>query len=124
MKRISSISIIALISVLALSSVGMSATKTQPADKRFTLTGRVLSVDRKAGTMLVNDQWSEKLYLVKVPDGTTFKITFGIHMNRAEAGIWLVNPNDHVNVECRRSTQERLAKLEDGRQAILLIANR
>ena len=122
MKRISSISIIALISVLALSSVGMSATKT--TDKRFTLTGRVLSVDRKAGTMLVNDQWSEKLYLVKVPDGTTFKITFGIHMNRAEAGIWLVNPNDHVSVECRRSTQERLAKLEDGRQAILLIANR
>lgn len=124
MKRISSISIIALISVLALSSVGMSATKTQATDKRFTLTGRVLSVDRKAGTMLVNDQWSEKLYLVKVPDGTTFKITFGIHMNRAEAGIWLVNPNDHVSVECRRSTQERLAKLEDGRQAILLIANR
>jgi hypothetical protein len=122
MKRISSISIIALISVLALSSVGMSATKT--TDKRFTLTGRVLSVDRKAGTMLVNDQWSEKLYLVKVPEGTTFKITFGIHMNRAEAGIWLVNPNDHVSVECRRSTQERLAKLEDGRQAILLIANR
>ena len=124
MKRISSISIITLVSVLALSSVGMSATKTQQTDKRFTLTGRVLSVDRKAGTMLVNDQWSEKLYLVKVPDGTTFKITFGIHMNRAEAGIWLVNPNDHVSVECRRSTQERLAKLEDGRQAILLIANR
>ena len=124
MKRISSISIVALISVLALSSVGMSATKTQPTDKRFTLTGRVLRVDRKAGTMLVNDQWSQKLYLVKVPDGTTFKITFGIHMNRAEAGIWLVNPNDHVSVECRRSTQERLAKLEDGRQAILLIANR
>jgi len=124
MKRISSISIIALISVLALSSVGMSATKTQPTDKRFTLTGRVLSVDRKAGTMLVNDQWSEKLYLVKVPDGATFKITFGIHMSRAEAGIWLVSPNDHVSVECRRSTQERLAKLEDGRQAILLIANR
>lgn len=124
MKRISSIFLIAVISVLALSSVGMSSTKTYPTDKSFTLNGRVLSVDRKAGTMLVNDQWSEKLYLVKVPDGVTFKITFGIHMNRAEAGLWLVNPKDHISIECRRSTQERLARLEDGRQAILLIANR
>jgi hypothetical protein len=124
MKRISSISIIALISVLALSSFGMSATKTQRTDKRFTLSGRVLSVDRKAGTMLVNDQWSEKLYIVKVPDEKTFMITFGIHMNRAEAGIWLVNPKDHVSIECRRSTPERLAQLEDGQQAIVLIADR
>ena len=124
MKRISSIFVMTLISLIALSSVGMSATKTHRTDKIFTLRGCVLSVDHTAGTMLVNEQWSEKLYLVKVPDGVTFKITFGINMNRTEAGIWLVNPKDHVSIECRRPTSERLARLEDGRQAISLIADR
>lgn len=124
MKRISSLFAIAVISLLSFSTLGMSATKTERGSKIFTIEGRVLRVDTKARTMLVDDQSSDKLYLVTVPQGKTFKVTFGLAMNRAEAGIWQVNSNDRVRIECKRSASEHLARLEDGRQAIVLIAAR
>lgn len=122
MKRISSLFAIAVISVLAFSSFGMSATKTDRGSKYFTLNGRVISVDQKARTLLVDERSSDKLYLVTVPDGKTFKITFGLHMNLAQAGIWQVHPKDRVRIECKRPGSEHLAQLEDGRQAIVVIA--
>jgi len=124
MKRISSLFAIAVISVLACSSLGMSATKTDRGGKYFTLSGRVISVDQKARTLLVDDTWSNKLYLVTVPEGKTFKITFGLHMNLAQAGIRQVHPKDKVRIECKRPDSEHLAQLEDGRQAIVVIVAR
>ena len=124
MKRISSLFAIAAISVFAFSTLGMSATKTERGGKIFTLEGRVIRVDQKSRTMLVDDQSSDKLYLVTVPQGKTFKVTFGLSMNRAEAGISQVHSNDKVRIECKRSASEHLARLEDGRQAIVLTAAR
>jgi hypothetical protein len=124
MKRISRLFAVAVISVFAFSSLGMSAPKANRGSKSFTLNGRVISVDRKAQTLLVDDFSSDKLYLVTVPDGKTFKITFGLHMNLAQAGIWQVHPKNNVRIECKRSASDHLAQLEDGRQAIVVIASR
>jgi hypothetical protein len=74
--------------------------------------------------LLVDDFSSDKLYLVTVPDGNTFKITFGLFMNLTQAGIWQVHPKDSVRIECKRSATDHLAQLEDGRQAIVVIASR
>ena len=122
MKRVSGFFAMAVISVLAFSSLATSATKTDRVGKAFTLNGSVIRVDQKARTLLVDDKSSDKLYLVKVPNGKTFKITFGLHMNLAQADISQVHPNDRVRIECKRSASEHLARLEDGRQAIVLIA--
>lgn len=124
MKRMPSVIAMAVISVLAFSSLAISAPKTDRGSKHFTLDGRVIRVDQKARTLLVDDRSSDSLYLVKVPDGKTFKITFGLHMNLAQADISQVHPNDRVRIECKRSASEHLARLEDGRQAIVVIAGR
>lgn len=124
MKRVSSLFAIAVISIMAFSTLGIASTKPERSSKRFSLEGRVVHVDQKARTMLVVDQASDNLYLVTVPKGKTFKITFGLFMNLAEAGISQVRSNDKVRIECRRRASEHLAQLEDGRQAIVVIAAR
>ncbi|HWO01882.1 MAG TPA: hypothetical protein VNS63_21700 [Blastocatellia bacterium] len=124
MKRMPSVIAMAVISVLAFSSLAISAPKPDRGSKHFTLDGRVIRVDQKARTLLVDDKSSDKLYLVKVPDGKTFKITFGLQMHLAQADISQVHRNDRVRIECKRLASEHLARLEDGRQAIVVIAGR
>ena len=84
MKRTTQrIAAVAVTLVLALSTVAMAAPKSQ-GSKHITVEGRVLEVNREARTLLVSDQWSKKLYLVYIPKGETFKITFGMNMRTAE----------------------------------------
>ncbi|HLF83356.1 MAG TPA: hypothetical protein VI837_04195, partial [Blastocatellia bacterium] len=66
--------------VLAFATLAVSAPKSERARKYLTIEGRVLQVNRTARTLLVDDYWSKKLYLVNVPEGESFRITFGMNM--------------------------------------------
>ncbi len=120
MKRITQRSAaLAMTLVLALATIAMSAPKSERAGKYLRIEGRVLQVNQKARTLLVADSWSDKLYLVNVPKGETFQITFGINMKLAEPGLWEVHRNDRVSMRCIRAA-DHLARLEDGRQVVVL----
>lgn len=106
--------------VLSLATVAISAPKPDRAGKRLTISGRVLQVDQKARALLVADSWSEKIYLVSVPKGETFQITFGLYMKVSEPELWQTRRNDRVHIRCIRS-QEHLAQL-DGRQVVAATA--
>jgi len=106
--------------VLSLATVALSAPKSESAGKRLTVSGRVLQVDQKARTMLVADNWSDKIYLVTVPKGETFRITFGLYMNVSEPELWQTRRDDRVRIRCIR-TQEHLAQI-DGRQVLAATA--
>ena len=121
MKRITQSAALAVTLVLALGTLAMSAPKSERASKYLTVEGRVLQIDQKARTLLVADMWSDKLYLVNVPKGETFKITFGLNMNVAAAELWHARRNDRVRMYCIRD-QEHLAQLDDGRQVVVMTA--
>ena len=123
MKRISNLFVIAVISIIGLSSLGMSAPKAHRS-KSFTLEGRVISIDRKARTLLVDDQSSDKVYLVTVPEGKSLKVKFGLQMNLAEARFDQVRRKNTVRIVCRRPATDAISKLEDGTEAIAAIAER
>jgi hypothetical protein len=110
--------------VLALASLAMAAPKSEHSRKYLTISGKVLQVNTEARTLLVSDYWSKKLYLVKVPKGETFRITFGMNMNKAESGISDVRRNDRIRLRCIRADKEHLARLADGREvAVVTVTN-
>lgn len=119
MKRITQSAALVVTLVLALGTLAMSAPKSERARKTVTIDGRVLQIDQKARTMLVDDYWSKKLYLVNVPEGATFKITFGLNMRLGTPELWQAHKNDRVHIRCIRN-QEHLAQLEDGRKVVLM----
>ena len=124
MKRITQRSAaLTLTLVLAFAAVAMGAPKSERTSKYLSISGRVLQINEKARTMLVADTWSPKLYLVNVPKGETFKITFGMNMKRSEAAFEDVHRNDRVSVRAIGG-EEHLARLDDGRQVVLLTASR
>src|SRR2546426_10410575 len=99
MKRITQRSAALVVTlVLTIATVAMSAPKSQRASKYLDIDGRVLVVDQKARTLLVTEYWSKKLYLVKVPEGSIFKITFGTNMRTPEPRLWDVHTNDRVRM--------------------------
>ena len=102
--------------LLAFCSLAFAA----PTGKHITIHGRVLKIDRHERTMLVSDQWTKKLYLVNVPEGATFTITFGQNMKMSQPGLKDTNKNDLVSLRCKRADKEHLAKLADGSEAIIL----
>ena len=114
---------VALTLVLAFAAVAMGAPKGERSGKYISISGKVLQVNEKARTMLVADLWSPKLYLVNVPKGETFKITFGMNMKKAAASIEDTHANDRIALRGYRG-DEHLARLEDGREVVLLTASR
>ena len=110
--------------VLALSSVAFAAPKAERAKKYLTLSGKVLKVNVKARMLLVSQDSTDKLYLVSVPEGASFKITFGMYMRLIEPQITDVFKNNRVKMNCTRTDGEHFAQLEDGRKAVLLTAAR
>jgi len=106
--------------VLSLATVALGAPKHDRAGKSLTISGLVLQVDQKARTLLVADNWSEKIYLVSVPKGETFQITFGLYMKVSEPELWQTRRNDRVRIRCIRN-QEHLAQV-DGRQVVAATA--
>jgi hypothetical protein len=120
MKRITQRSIaLSITLMLALASVAMSAPKSERSKKRITIDGRVLQVNKETRTLLVSDIWSKKLYSVRVPEGESFRITFGIYMKTSEPEFWQVRKNDRVRLRCvRDASKDHLARLDDGRDVV------
>src|SRR5258708_3720500 len=119
MKRITQRSAaLALTLVLAFAAVAMGSPKSERAGKYLSISGRVLQINEKARTLLVADTWSPKLYLVSVPKGETFKITFGMNMKKTQAQFEDAHRNDRVSLRAFRN-EEHLARLDDGRQVVL-----
>ena len=110
--------------VLALSSIAFAAPKAERADKYLTLSGKVLKVNVKARMILVSQASTGKLYLVSVPEGSTFKITFGLYTQISRPDVHEVFKNDRVKMTCARTDGEHFAQLEDGRRAVVLTAAR
>ena len=102
--------------MLAFGSLAFAA----PTGKHITIYGRVLKIDKHERTLLVSDQWTKKLYLVNVPEGITYKITFGQNMKMSQPGFDDTYKNDRVSLRCKRADKEHLAKLADGGEAIVL----
>jgi hypothetical protein len=125
MERITQRSVaLAVTLMLALATVAMSAPKSERSTKYLRVQGQVLQVNQKARTLLVSDIWSKKLYLVNVPKGETFRITFGLNMKTTEPEFKDVHRNDRVSMLCIRSEKEHLARLDDGREVVVLTAAR
>ncbi len=108
--------------VLALSSFAIAAPRAEAAGKYYKVSGQVLEIDAKERTLLVADRTNERLYLVRVPEAATLKITWGRYMRMAEPGFGDVFNKDRVEIRCFHPDAEHLAQLDDGRKAIKLTA--
>jgi hypothetical protein len=123
-KNISRLSI-GILTTLAVAIGSFSVTTgAYAASKYFTISGQVLKIDDRARTLLVNDYASKKLYLVSIPEGATFKITFGRYMQMSQPGFDEVFARDRVSIRCLRPSQEHLGRLEDGTPVVLAAASR
>src|SRR5262249_26234921 len=111
----------AVVLVLALAAVAMSAPKSERAKKSFTIEGTILQINQEARTLLVSDRWSDKLYLATVPEGVGVKETFGLYMNQDRAEFWQLTRHSRVRMRCIRAG-EHLARLDDGREVVVLPA--
>jgi len=122
MRTIARLGSIAAVFALALGTFAVGAPKAEAANKYFKVTGTVVQIDLKDRTLLVTDWASQKLYLIEVPEGARFKITFGRYMRMAEPQLSDVQIRERVEIRCTRTDKEHLSKLEDGRVVIRLIA--
>lgn len=111
---------------IALVTIGlaMGAPKTERAKSEITVYGRVLKIDKKERTLLISDQSSKKLYLVTMPEWARLEIFFGICRSYDSPTFKNVYRSDIVRVRCIRTGQEHLARLDDGRQMVVLTAAR
>jgi hypothetical protein len=113
-----------VVAVMLLGTLGFAAPKSQHISKSFTVAGKVLEINEKDRTWLVTDRQTEQLYLIKVPEGATFKITFGKNMLMSQPRFDNVTTGERVEIRCKRSDQDHLARLKDGRQVTVLTAAR
>jgi len=120
MKAMTRIGPIAAAFTLALSAFAHAAPKAERAAKFFTVAGTMLKINQAEHTLLVKDRSSAKLYLINMPEGTTFKITFGRYMRLSEPGFNDVFIRERVQIRCLRDDKEHLALLPDGRTVITL----
>jgi len=102
-------------------TLAVAAPKNESAKKYFDVTGTVIQVDKKDRTLLVKDRQSN-LYQIAVPEGATFKITFGRYMRMAEPGFEDVRTGERVKIRCRNAKTEHLSRLADGTQVVRLTA--
>ena len=103
-------------------TLAVSAPNASASHRSQIIAGRVLKIDKKERQMLVADRSSEKLYLIRVARGATFRITFGRNMQMSAATLDDVDPNNAVLLRCDRNEKEHFAKLDDGREVIVLTA--
>ena len=121
MKTITKLGSIAAAFTL-VSTLALAAPKAERASKYFSVAGTVLEINKNDRTLLVADRLSEKLYLIEVPEGVSFKITFGRYMQMAEPGFDDVDISERVEIRCMLTDKEHLARLNDGRKVALLTA--
>jgi hypothetical protein len=104
----------------AFGALAVAGPKAERAHKYFTVTGQVIQIDTENRTLLVAERLSKKLYLIEVPPGATFKITFGRYMQMKEPAFGDVRINERIEIRCVRGETEHLSQLEDGRVVIKL----
>lgn len=97
-----------------LGTLGLAAPKAERA-KYYRVAGTVIQIDSKDRTLMLSDRLSNKLYLIEVPEGATFKITFGRYMRMAEPGFEDVRIGERIEIRCARSSTDHLARLKDER---------
>ena len=115
----------AAFAALAITFGSVAASPTSESKSQsFQIRGRVLQIDEKARTVLVADHWSKKLYLVTVPEGAYFKVTFGRAMGLSYPEISDLSRERHSADACQSPNGEKLTLLQDGREAVVLIASR
>jgi hypothetical protein len=119
MKSITARYFAAALIALALTS-GVALAKSH---KYGTLEGKVIKADTKARTLLVAERTSNKLYLVNVPEGVTFKITFGLKMRLSEPGIDDVNRADRIKLRYIQPEAGQTARYDEASQAYVLTAS-
>ncbi len=107
-----------------LSTLALAAPKTERTAKYFSVAGTVIQIDDKDRTLLVTDRLSNRLYLVKVPEKVTFKITFGRYMRLSEAKFNDVTVGERVAIRCLRNSTEHPERVDNGAPVITLTAAR
>ena len=115
--------VLAALFVLGASQLAFAG-KSERNQRRIFVDGRVLKIDQKDRTLLVSDRCTKTLYLVTVPEGANFRITFGAHMRLDYPEFSHVHKYDMVKMICTRTGEERLATLDDGTKAIAVVAIR
>jgi len=103
-----------------LGTLAVAAPKAERA-KYFAVAGTVIQVDDKDRTLLVKDRKSN-LYEIRVPEGATFKITFGRYMRMVEPGFNDVRTGERVEIRCIADKTEHLSRLADGSTVTRLTA--
>ncbi|HMG36575.1 MAG TPA: hypothetical protein VKM94_21740 [Blastocatellia bacterium] len=114
--------ILIAIVTMAIGSAAVASASNSRSGKPFIVEGKVLQVDRKAHSMLVEDSHSDTLYLVKVPEGAAFRITFGLFKNFEEPDLDHVFKNDRVKMRVIKDS-DRLARLEGGKETVIVTAD-
>jgi len=104
-----------------LGTLAVAAPKNESAKKYFIVAGRVIQIDQKDRTFLVKDRQSN-LYEIRVPEGATFKITFGRYMRMVEPGFNDVRTGERIEIRCKADKTEHLSRLADGRMVTRLTA--
>jgi hypothetical protein len=123
MKQIKQRSIaLAATFAIAFITLATSAPRAEASNRYQLIAGRVLKIDRQGRRMLIADQSSKKLYLVNVAKEASFKITFGKNMQMSAVTLDDVDPNNAVWLRCTRTDKEHFARLDDGREVIVLTA--
>jgi hypothetical protein len=97
-----------------LGTLAVAAPKNERAKKYFDVAGKVIQIDQKDRTLLVKDRQSN-LYEIRVPEGATFKITFGRYMKMVEQGFNDVRTGERIEIRCKADKTEHLSRLADGR---------
>lgn len=119
MKAITARYFAAALIALALTS-GVALAKSH---KYGTLEGKVIKADEKARTLLVAERKTNQLYLVNIPEGVTFKITWGLKMRLSEAGVQDVNKSDRVKVRYIQPEAGQTARIDEATGAYVLLAS-
>jgi hypothetical protein len=114
---------LAVLIVLGLAAIGMSAPKHYRWNRRFeTTTVRVLRIDLKARTLLVAEFGTNKLYLAKMPAGTTAKVILGVYSGLRGADFADIHRNEVIRIRYEPAANEHLARMEDGREVAVVTA--
>jgi molybdopterin converting factor small subunit len=116
-ERFASLAVIATMLIVTITATA-SAAKNE--GKQFLLNGRVIEIDREAHTLLVEDRWSEKLYLVYMPEGATVRLTIGFSARISAPEFNDLRKNDYILARVKRTETEHLTRLKDGREVVVL----
>ena len=108
--------------VMMISSLAMSAPKSERGKTYFTVIGRVLKIDARQRTLLVAENKSDKLYVATMPEESRVKILWGTYAGMTSPGFENIRRHDLIRMRCVRTDEDRLARIDDEHQAFAVTA--